>query len=193
MPEPIKANEENESEHTDCFSITRYVTKSTEFVIEMDSEFGEGAKFRKIFPALDEAEPYDLITVRIASHGGDCESLVRLVNAFKMCPAKVEMHVIAPCFSAASILSLCGDTLYVYPGAFLMFHNYSSVDFGKGKELADSVARTDRWWWEFCEKNCTPFLTKKELNTISQDKDVTVYPSDKDLQERITRHFKKRN
>lgn len=194
MSEPVKpkANEETENETCEHFSISRYTEKSTEFVIRLNSDFVEISKYHKLFDVLEDAESSDLISVQLASPGGDCETLVRLVNAFRTCPAKVSMHVIGVCKSAAAILALCGDNLYVYPNTYLMFHNYSSMDYGKGKELVDSIARTERWWHEFCAKNCAPFLTKKELKDIIEDKDVTVYASDKDIKDRIERHFKKR-
>lgn len=178
------------SEH---FSIAKTQEISNEYTISIDSEIVDSTKYQKIYKTLNEAFRTDRIIFQLSSPGGDCDTLIRLVNSIKACRAPVMMHVIGVCQSAAAMLALCGDSLYVFPNTYLMFHNYTSVDSGKGKELVDSVGRTDKWFREFYEQNCLPFLTRKELNKIFKDEDVTVHSSDKDLQDRLNRHFKRKN
>lgn len=161
-------------------------------IIRIDSGIADATKYTQVYQTLDEASSRDIVILQLNSPGGDCHTLIRLANALKMCKAHVNVHVIGVCESAAAMLALCGNSLYVFPNTLLMYHNYTSVDAGKGQELSDSVDRTKRWLREFFEQNCSPFLTRKELNKIARDGDVTIHASDKDLQERINRHFKRK-
>lgn len=175
------------------FKINRTNFEAVHYTVYIASDIVEPQHYMKLYKVLDTALDTDFITIKLSSRGGDAQTMVRLINSIRGCKAQVHIKVVAPCYSAAAVMALCGDSLAMYPGTFLMFHNYSNESYGKGQELLDDVKRTDMWLTEFFSDCCYPFLTKAELRQISRDKDITVHYKDKDLQERIDRLYKHRS
>jgi len=109
----------------------------------------------------------DSITLRLASYGGSLDSTIMLMNALWSSEALVSVEVVAPCYSAAAILALCGDSLNIKPHTYLMFHNFSSRYEGKFGEIKEGSSHDQRHYGQLLTSICSPFLTKKELTNIT--------------------------
>lgn len=129
----------------------------------------------------------DKVTIYLSNWGGDLYSTVSIMNAIKDCPGTVHIEVCAPCYSAATMIALSGDSLVLRPHTFLMIHNYSSSFEGKGGELKAAATNESKLIEGIFKEVYSPFLTKNEIKTILDDKDVYVHWNDSDLDERINR------
>lgn len=132
----------------------------------------------------------DAIALYINCPGGRVDVGVSIVNAIKSTDAKVTAVVECPSYSMASIIALSCERLLMLDNTFLMFHNYSTASMGKGGELMASMAHSDAHFQQLMQDVCHPFITKKELDSIRNDRDIYIYSNDKDLDKRKARHFK---
>jgi ATP-dependent protease ClpP protease subunit len=151
---------------------------------------GEYMEILNLLRNINKPHNTELVTIHLMNFGGSCDGLISLVNAVRNCEAPVLFRVEGRCASAGSTLALCGDYLLMEPHTELMFHNYSSVDTGKGHELRLSVDNGREWVYKYYNDIHRPFLTKAECNKIERDQDIYVKWNDSDLQVRIDRHFK---
>ena len=132
----------------------------------------------------------NVVTLYLANYGGQCSTGFQLFNTIKECKARVDVVIDAPCYSMGAILALSGDSLRLQNGAFLMFHNYSSVEMGKGTEMHKAVTHYHDYFHRHLNRVCSPFLDKKELESLKNDNDIYIAYDDKDINKRIKRHFK---
>lgn len=138
---------------------------------------------------FETAQDGDTIHLYLANLGGRCDSCVYIANAMKMCKGTVNVIVAGRCCSAGATLALCGHGLQMRPNTYLMFHNYSSVDGGKGQELKQSVEETRRWIHGYFRMFHSPFLTDEEIKNVEKDQDVYIHWDDRGLIKRLKRHF----
>lgn len=165
--------------------------KSTEYEITFSEEVVHPAyQYAELCSMLrEEVTKDDTVVLQISNYGGCCDSAATLVNAIKDCKGHVRAVVNAPSYSAATMLALAGDELELKPYSFLMFHNFSSSEKGKGGEIKMAVANTERVIHSMMSDLYFPFLSKAEINNIFNDKDVYVHWDDKELKERLARKF----
>ncbi len=160
-----------------------------DYEIFFPEDVGAVSEFSDILDLLLSSTDKDTITFFMANYGGDCHTLMYLVNVIRQAKAPVKMKVLAPCYSAGAMLSLAGTSLEMMPNTFLMFHQYSSFSYGKGKELITGAMEKDKWLASGFDNICHPFLSKQEIKKIRDDKDLYIHWNDKDLKDRIQRHF----
>lgn len=181
------SDENNESEG---FKLYRNST-STDYSILLSKSVGPDLNnYFDLIQFLDsEVKDNDTVNVKLANYGGDLHSGVAIAHAMKNCRGTVIVHVIANCYSMAAILALCGDALIIYPGNYLMFHNYSGGEIGKAGEIETSHIANKKAWHAYLDYFCTPFLTHEEVKSIMSDRDMYVHFNSKGLKGRFKRHF----
>lgn len=138
-----------------------------------------------------EVDREDVVNLYLSNMGGSVSVGLRVCQAMKQCNGVIVVHAEADCYSMGSIIALCGDALILYPGAFLMFHNYSIWHGGKGGESHLASEEHRRQFKDIMEHCCYPFLSRGEINKLAEDKDFYVHPQDADLKKRLKRHFKR--
>lgn len=149
--------------------------------------FGEYKQFIEDLATFTEN---DQVALYINSPGGRIDIGVSLVHAIQHSLATVTAVVEAPSYSMASIIALACKKLIMFDNTFLMFHNYSTVGYGKGGELMNSMKHSDDHFNKLMSMVCGPFLTKAELKKIGTDQDIYIYSDDPTLEKRKERHFK---
>lgn len=159
-------------------------------VLSLKTDIQDSENYTEMFNVLADASKKDKVILKLASPGGLCHAGFEIVDAMRACAAGVNVIATGPCASMAAIIALAGKSLTMWPSAFLMFHNYSSKDYGKGKEKLDSALHYYSHFHKQLKRVCYPFLTQKELNQLKHDKDVYINPDDADYKARIKRHFK---
>lgn len=146
--------------------------------------------YEKLFENLDRITAKDRVELQVMSPGGRCDIGFTLFNRIYSLPCRVDVLVPYPVYSMGAILALCGDTLEVGEGAFLMFHDYSTGARGKGNEIFKQTEAYKSSFAHMFNKACRPFLTKKECDNILNGHDMYVQWDDVKLEDRIKRHFK---
>jgi len=121
------------------------------------------------------------VQVFINSPGGDVTDMLAMMNAME----RSEHHIITIgtglAASAAFTLLVNGDTRTAYPDAQLMYHELSSMSYGKHHELAAGQKMVDRLH-ELLENkilNAAPKkMHKKIKKTLFTKTDVWITPAD---------------
>jgi hypothetical protein len=163
------------------FRISR--KERTDFYIDLHNEFPCAAEFAELFHILDIANENDNIIIKIGDNaGGNLETCVKLINCVQLSKAVISVVVDSVCYSAASIfvsamLNLNIDVSFM-PHVFLMFHDYSKEEEGKGNEVILAVNNSQEWVRDIYMDYCHPFLTKAEVNRILDGKDIYVNYTD---------------
>lgn len=75
------------------------------------------------------------ITVWINSPGGDCVAAARIYNMLMDYPGDVTVKVDGIAASAASVIAMTGNRVYVSPVSMLMVHNPAALAFGDTAEM----------------------------------------------------------
>lgn len=188
----VSANPENgdEGDSNESFKVYKNVI-STQYDVFLSKEVSSDLNsYFDLMQLLDhDAKQGDVVHIKLANYGGDLHSGIALAHAVKNCNAAVMVHAISSCYSMAAILALCGDGLIIYPGNYLMFHNYSGGEVGKAGEIETSNKANQRSWEEALKYFCHPFLTYDEIKSIMDDKDRYVHFNEKGLKQRLKRHF----
>jgi len=173
------------------FKVYSKVTSMQHEVELSDSIDADSTKYRDLINFLEsDVSEADVVNLKLSNFGGACHSGIKLAHAIKNCRGTTITHVVGPCYSMGAILALTTDGIIMYPKSFLMFHNYSSEQSGKGAELLSSVEQYKEHFRGILEYFCYPFLTTKEIGHIVSDHDKYVHETDEDLMRRSKRHFK---
>ncbi len=145
----------------------------------------------ELFRDLRLASEDDEIMIRLITPGGRVDVGMALIHAIRNSAAYVKMVVEYPCYSMGALLALSGDGLEMYPDTFLMFHDYSGGMYGKGNEMVLQTGATTKALKGMLSKAMSPFLTKREIASIFNGRDLYVHADQPDVRTRLERHFKK--
>lgn len=102
--------------------------------LEAPNWWAEGISARDVREALDEIGNRDVV-VNMNSGGGDYFEGVAIYQALRQHPGDVYVAVVALAASAASVVTMAGDTVGIGVGAFLMIHEASSFAYGNASDL----------------------------------------------------------
>lgn len=80
------------------------------------------------------------ITVWINSPGGDVFAAAQIYNMLRDYAGKVTVRIDSLAASAASVIAMAGDEVYMSPVAMMMIHNPSTVAFGEAKDMEKAIA-----------------------------------------------------
>ncbi len=156
--------------------------------IFLDSEIGEPAEYRELLTVLFNAPPDSLIYLYINCSGGNLDTTLAIVEAIKMCDAKVSAILIGSCHSAASIIALNCDEIVVLDNAYSMVHTASfgsSGNVGTVKSHTEFViAQIDK----LIENTYSGFLNKEELARVKNGNEL--WFNAEDIRKRLKRKFK---
>ncbi len=150
-------------------------------------EFKEYDELMKIIPKIKED---DHVILKVGTPGGRCDVGFMLIDRFIALDCVVDVIVPYPTYSMGAIMALCGDSLNMSPGSFLMFHDYSTGGRGKGNELIKSTEAFSEVFAYRFHQICIPFLTEEECESVLQGQDLYIKWNDSSLKKRIRRHFK---
>lgn len=187
----IQINDETleDSSGADHFKLYTKATSRQHDVYLSDSVDADSSNYVELLHFFHNVSEDDTINVHLANFGGACHSGLRLAHAIKCCKAPVIIYVDAPCYSMGAILALTGIALYMLPGTFLMFHNYSTLESGKAAEVKAAINQYENHFHYSLKYFCSPFLSKTELNKLLKDEDIYVHANDSDIAKRMIRHF----
>jgi ATP-dependent Clp protease protease subunit len=79
------------------------------------------------------------ISVWLNSPGGDAFSASRIYTMLKEYPGKVTVKIDGLAASAASVVAMAGDEIYMAPSACMMIHNPATGIFGEASDLASGI------------------------------------------------------
>ena len=140
-------------------------------------------EFSEVISLIQTASEKDSILLVINSRGGDLYSTMMLVDAINHCNAPVYAQISGMVASAATMITLACDDVYVAPHTTFMIHNFSGGTYGKGHEIeasVDSLLDTTKKFYNDIYKD---FLSKKEIKKVIAGKDI--YLTSEEVDERF--------
>ncbi len=79
------------------------------------------------------------VTVWINSPGGDCIAAAQIYNMLQAYKGKVTVKIDGIAASAASVIAMAGDTVYMSPVSMMMIHNPATIAFGDHTEMQKAM------------------------------------------------------
>ena len=166
------------------YQITEH-TNSKTYTIYLNEEIVEAEKYSKLFNLLRSAGEYDVIQIHINSPGGNLFTGIQLITCMKQCMAHIITTLDGMAFSLAPLILFAGDEINISENSMIMFHNYSSAQYGKGNEQLSNVNAMNDFYRNTLSKYAKPFLSDDEIDEIINGKDL--YFGDDVITERIDR------
>ena len=159
------------------------------YEVSIWDDIEEYEDYDELLKQLSKISSRDDVTLSVSSPGGRCDVGFMIIDRLRALECNVDVIVPYPTYSMGAIMSLCGDSLEIEPGAFLMFHDYSTGTRGKGNEIFKGTeAYKETFKYRFKDV-CHPFLSKKECDKILDGHDLYIKWDDPTLDKRKKRHF----
>lgn len=177
LAEELKKTDDSDLEcaESDVYKKYSRLRRGTDYEIYLDhSVDGYSLEATKLFHDLRSFTSDDTVTIYLDNNGGDADMGLRVARAIKQCRATTVIQLEANSYSAGAVIALSGDLLRMQPGTFLMFHNYSIMNHGKGGEYRTHNDEWDKSFWKQAIDIICPFLTLKEIHQLRDDRDIYV-------------------
>lgn len=150
--------------------ITKQAVNIHEFYLSGDIESPE--EYIEWFDTIRSAGENDIVRIYINSSGGDLFTAIQFMRVLSETEGNVIVSVEGACFSAATLIFLCGQQFEVSEHSMFMFHNYSSGVIGKGGEMFDRLKHEREWSEKLFRGVYGDFLTEKEITAMLDNKDI---------------------
>lgn len=147
-------------------------------------EVGSPDKYINLIHDLYSAEEGDEIVLRIASPGGDVDSMVAILHAMSQTEATVITVADSELASAATFLFLAGHIKVLYEHSSFMFHAASFGAYGKVQEVESLTSYMVRRYVKLAETYLFPYLTEEELDVLYKGSDI--YMEADEMSERLS-------
>ena len=138
----------------------------------LSDELGDPADYIEWFYEMRNTRESDVIKININSPGGNLFTAIQFMQVLSETNAHIIVSVEGACMSAATLIFLCADEWEVTNSALFLIHNYSGGAIGKGGEMYSDIVNKKAWTEKIFRDAYTDFLTEKELEDLSNDKDL---------------------
>ncbi|MCI4437423.1 MAG: Clp protease ClpP [Ignisphaera sp.] len=152
-----------------------YVTKT--YSIYIFDDIGYPFQYIKELRTLDKAVSNNTVKIFIGSNGGVLDTTIALIEHIKNCKGTTIAYV-SFAASAATVLALACDKVYMYQNSYFMCHNFSTGGSGKGAELKARAAFDDAWAKLIFTNLYQGFMTETEIEEMRNDKDFWMLQSE---------------
>jgi len=125
----------------------------------------------------------DTVFIYLNTPGGQVGTGVQIINAMKMCPAKIITVLESEAHSMGTFIFLAGDEYIVHDNCRMLFHYFSAGMFGKGQELGTHLESTFKWFEDLMREFYIPFLAPEECERIIKGEDLWL--SSNEIRERL--------
>ena len=143
------------------------------------------------FDKIRHAPESDAIKIYINSRGGDLATTVQFMRVMNESNATIIASVEGDCMSAATLIFLTAKAHEISNHSLFMFHNYSSLVYGKGNEMTAEVLHTKKWGEKLMRDVYRDFLSKPEIDALLSGSDIWLAPEE--VVERLTKRNLKRS
>lgn len=136
---------------------------STCIVVPIDEAVKDASYYRQVVQAINNTGEGDQIQFEINSPGGDLEGLIALLTAMSKTEATKVAHINGSAHSAASMLALNCDGVYLSPYASMLVHFISFGYSGKSTDVKSFVNHIHSTSEKLFRETYELFLTEDEI------------------------------
>jgi len=147
-------------------------TVSNEIIIPIDEVVQEASYYRNVAHAVSSATGDDVVRYRINSPGGRLDGLIALLHATVGTQATVVAEIVGECHSAASILALHCDEIFVGPYASMLCHSVRYGYAGKCADVEAYVKHTTKTTEKLMRETYTGFLSEEEIDDLLKGREL---------------------
>ena len=183
-----KNDDDDDDYGSEAYTLYKKETKQTEYEVYLGTTIISVTEYHELFRKMSEASERDSFKIILNNYGGYVATGTQFINAIRSTKAKVTTVVAGPVYSMASLIALAVPDVVVSPHTFLMLHDYSGMEMGKGSEMVKSIECYKPYFDELLKDTCGWFLTKKEVSNICSG--IDVYIGSVDAIDRLTRRKK---
>lgn len=137
--------------------------------VHIDEEIREPSYYRQVVQGIENLSEGDQLTFNIASPGGRLDGLEVVLSAIKNTDAIVIANIAGSCHSAASILALNCDMIYVSPHASMLVHFVSFGSVGASNHVLKQAEHTKKVSEKLFRDTYQYFLTEEEIERCIED------------------------
>jgi ATP-dependent protease ClpP protease subunit len=138
----------------------------------LSDSIGDPEDYIEMIHTIKYAGANDLVYIYLNNGGGQIRTGIQILNAMRVCPARVITVLESEAHSMSSILFLAGDEFIVHENCRMMFHNFSGGLYGKGNEQVSELAATVTWYDNLIRSIYVPFITEAEIERIGKGEDI---------------------
>lgn len=157
------------------------------FTVFLDEPIDAPSKYRDLIHALYNAQEGDQFVFLINSIGGNLSAAQAIIEAMKQSPATVSCVLVGDCHSAASIIMLNCEQVFVTESAWALIHTASYGNEGNSHQMKTQVDFYTVQIKKMLRQTYAGFLTDAEFDDV--EKGVELLFDHKE----ITRRLKLRN
>ena len=129
----------------------------------IDGTIREPAYYRQVCQAIQDSSEGDIIRFHINSPGGRLDSLQSLLSSIWKTEATTEAHIEGAAHSAASMLALNCDAIYVSPVAEMLCHYVRFGTEGKAADIRGYVTHIENTKEKLFRETYKDFLNDEEI------------------------------
>lgn len=145
---------------------------NTSYRVTINEDFREVKQFEQIVDVLDNAQPGDVMQIRLSTVGGALHAIVPLINAIQHTDAHVHVHVESDCASAGTILMMVADSCYVNDYANIMIHTAHYSYGGHSGNMDAYVKFSTPKIESFVREMYEFFLDESEIERVLDGKEI---------------------
>lgn len=164
------------------------IKQSTQIVVPIDEGIQSPRYYRNVVERIRNLSEEDEVEFYINSEGGRLDGLLSLLDAIDSTEATTIARLAGECHSAASILALNCDAVYVSPRASMLVHFLSFGSAGKGTDVLDYVHHTMDQSTDLVWSTYKGFCSDEEIEEIIKGKQLWLRADD--IASRLQSRFK---
>lgn len=158
---------------------------SIAMTVHVDQEIREPSYYRQVVQGISNLSEGDQLTFNISSPGGRLDGLEVVLSAIDNTDAVTIANIAGQCHSAASILALRCNIIYVSPHASMLVHFISFGSAGASNHVLKQAEHTKKVSEKLFRDTYYGFLTEEEINKCIED-DYQLWLTSEDILERLT-------
>jgi ATP-dependent protease ClpP protease subunit len=163
-------NDEDEDDDDEYFSNRQLAFfKRTQEITNLSIPIDEGVRepkyYRQAVQAISNTSEGDIVEFEINSGGGRLDGLLAILTAMQKTDALTVANINGECHSAASMLALNCDNVYVSPYATMLCHHVSYGTAGKASDIKLHVNHIQSVCEKLFRQTYHLFLTEDEIES----------------------------
>lgn len=162
----IKSSDEEDEDNLqaqDQLGYFRKVQTASLLDIYIDGPFREPAYYRQVCQAIQDTDEGDIVRFHINSGGGRLDALQSILSSIWKTSAATEAHLEGAAHSAASLLAMNCDSVYVSPIAEMLCHFIQFGTAGKAADIRNYVDHAGKIGEKLFRESYDLFLSEEEI------------------------------
>lgn len=155
----------------------------TTYTVFFDEPIGPPSKYRDLIHALYNAQEGDQFLFLINSVGGSLAAAQAIIEAMKQSAATVSCMIVGDCHSAASIIMLNCEQIFVTESAWALIHTASYGNEGNSHQMKTTVDFYTVQIKKMLRATYAGFLTDEEF--LDVEKGVEILLDHKEITRRL--------